>query len=83
MSSTIKGVPAPGYNPISASDYIPQEKMREIQLERFIRVVKNAYENVPLYRQRFDEAHFDVNSFKSLEDVKKLLEEWKKQGVVE
>ncbi|MBP5181682.1 MAG: phenylacetate--CoA ligase, partial [Lentisphaeria bacterium] len=72
MSNAIKGVPAPGYDPISASDYIPPEKMREIQLERFIRVVKNAYENVPLYRQRFDEAHFDVDSFKSLEDVKRL-----------
>ena len=72
MSTVIKGVPAPGYNPVSASDYIPLEKMREIQLERFIKVVKNAYENVPLYRQRLDEANFDVNSFKSLDDVKRL-----------
>ena len=72
MSTVIKGAPAPGYNPVSASDFIPLEKMREIQLERFIKVVKNAYANVPLYRQRLDEANFDVNAFNSLDDVKRL-----------
>lgn len=72
MSTVIKGATTPPYNPVSASDYIPLEKMREIQLERFIRMVKNAYENVPLYRQRLDEVKFDVNSFKSLDDVKRL-----------
>lgn len=35
---------------------MPREELRELQLERMRESLRNAYENVPLYRERFDAA---------------------------
>ncbi len=49
---------------------MPEEKLRELQLERLKQVVKRAYEKVPFYRKKFDEAGLKPEDIKSLEDVK-------------
>ena len=33
---------------------MPREKIREMQLERLKHIVRYAYENVPMYKERFD-----------------------------
>ncbi len=49
---------------------LPREKLREIQLERLKKVVKYAYEKVPYYRKKFDEAGFKPEDIKTLEDIR-------------
>ena len=49
---------------------LPLEKLRELQLERLKKVVKYAYERVPFYRKKFDEAGIKPEDIKSLEDIR-------------
>lgn len=47
-------------------------KLEELQLERLRDVAVRCYENIPLYKQRFDEAGVDPYHIESLEDIKKF-----------
>lgn len=47
-------------------------ELEALQVERLRWAVKHAYENVPLYKQRFDEAGLDPYSIESLEDIKRF-----------
>lgn len=51
---------------------IAEEQLRKIQLERLKVTVKRAYEKVPYYRKKFDEAGVNPEDIKSLEDLKKI-----------
>ena len=51
--------------------HLPQEQIQDIQLEGIKKSVVNVYENVPFYKQRFDEAGFDPYSMETLDDLKK------------
>jgi phenylacetate-CoA ligase len=46
-----------------------REQLEELQLERLKTVLKRVYDNVPLYRAKFDEAGFDPESVTSLADL--------------
>ncbi|MDT4818584.1 Phenylacetate-coenzyme A ligase [compost metagenome] len=48
------------------------DELRQHQLERLRWSLKHAYENVPLYRQRFDELGVHPDDLKSLEDLAKF-----------
>jgi phenylacetate-CoA ligase len=48
------------------------DQLRQHQLERLRWSLKHAYENVPLYRQRFDEKGVHPDDLKSLEDLAKF-----------
>jgi phenylacetate-CoA ligase len=50
---------------------LPQDQMRQLQFDRLRRQVRYAYDNVPMYRRRFDEANVspDINR---LEDIQAL-----------
>ena len=60
------------FNPVSAADYLPVGKLRELQAERFKNIVRRAYDNVPFYKQRMDAMGVSPDDFKSLEDVRKF-----------
>jgi len=47
-------------------------KLEELQLERLRDVAVRCYENIPLYKQRFDETGVDPYHIESLEDIKKF-----------
>lgn len=47
-------------------------KREQMQLEKLRCTLKYAYENVPFYRQRFDEAGFDPYAIAGLQDIAKL-----------
>lgn len=49
-----------------------REELRELQLRRLKHTVKYCYDNVPLYRKKFDEAKVTDDKIKSLEDLKYL-----------
>ena len=61
-------------------DYIFNKKMetlkrqsiRDLQLKRLKKTVKNVYENVPFYKKKFDELKIKPDDIKTLEDVNKL-----------
>lgn len=51
---------------------MPREKLRELQLERLRQTAKRVYENVPMYKKRFNEHGVHPDSIKSLDDLKNL-----------
>ncbi|MBQ9065292.1 MAG: phenylacetate--CoA ligase [Blautia sp.] len=48
------------------------EQIREWQSERLVNQVKNVWDNVPLYRQRMEEAGVTPDDIKSVDDLHKL-----------
>ncbi len=51
---------------------MPREQIREHQLEKLKWQVKRVYENVPMYRERMNEAEVSPDDIKSLEDLARL-----------
>lgn len=51
---------------------LSREEIREIQTERLIATVKRVYNNVPCYKQKFDEAGIKPEDIKSVDDLSKL-----------
>jgi phenylacetate-CoA ligase len=60
------------FHPASAPDYLPVAQLQEVQLQRLKSVVKRAYENVLLYRQRLDERNLKPENIQSLTDIQWL-----------
>ena len=48
------------------------DEIRSLQLERLKWALRHAYENVPMYRQRFDEAGVHPDDLKDLKDLAKF-----------
>lgn len=53
-------------------DRLTLDELRRLQLERLQWTVRHAYENVPLYRKKFDEAGVKPEDIQSLDDISKL-----------
>ena len=53
-------------------EYLDGEALRALQLERLKRVVARAYENVPYYRNVFDDLGMEPGDLKSLDDLRRL-----------
>ncbi|MBQ1985468.1 MAG: phenylacetate--CoA ligase, partial [Clostridia bacterium] len=49
-----------------------RETLRAIQSERLKNIVKKCYENVPLYKNRFDEMGLKPEDIQSIDDITKL-----------
>ncbi len=60
------------FNPVSATDYLPVKKLRELQLQRLKAVVKWAYEKVELFRIRCNNSRLTPDSIKELSDLGKF-----------
>ena len=59
-------------NPISAMDFLPRNEMQKLQLTRLQTIVKRAYDNVPLFRQRLDERKVKPEDIRTLADIQLL-----------
>lgn len=59
-------------HPISAMDFLPSQRLREVQFVRLKTIVQRAYERVPLFRQRMDERKLTPADLKTLDDIVKL-----------
>ncbi|HRR90438.1 MAG TPA: phenylacetate--CoA ligase, partial [Eubacteriales bacterium] len=51
---------------------MPRSEMEALQSERLRRIVKYAYENVKLYRDKFDKAGIKPSDIKSIADLDKI-----------
>ncbi len=49
-----------------------RETLHKIQSERLLKIVKSCYENVPFYKQKFDEAGILPGDIRSIDDIVKL-----------
>ena len=58
------------WNPILET--LPREKLKELQLKKFKRIVQWGYENSKLYRQIYDEAGFKPDDVKTWDDILKV-----------
>lgn len=64
---------SPGrFHPASSPDYVPLQQLRDLQSRRLSTVVRRAYQNVPLYRQRMDQSGLTPENFRGIEDVARL-----------
>ncbi|MFN2114618.1 MAG: phenylacetate--CoA ligase family protein [Anaerolineae bacterium] len=51
---------------------MPSSDLRALQSERLVAMVRYAYDNVPLYRRRFEEAGLTPDDIKGLDDLPKI-----------
>ena len=58
--------------PESALDFMPVDRLREVQLQRLKTVVSLAYERVALFRERMDARGIKPADIRSLDDVHRL-----------
>ena len=61
-----------GFQPASAIDFIPREKLRELQTRRLVATVTHAYENVSLFRERMSARNLTPASVATLDDLSLL-----------
>jgi phenylacetate-CoA ligase len=55
-----------------AEETLPRERLAALQLSRLRAIVRLAYDNVPLHRDRLDAAAVDPDDIRSLDDVRRL-----------
>lgn len=60
------------FHPASTPDYLPRERLEELQLQRLRATVQHAFDNVPLFNDRMRERRLAPVEIKSLEDIKHL-----------
>ncbi len=58
------------YQPDIENMKLPE--IRKLQSERFVKMVKYAYDNVPMYKKKFDEAGITPDDIQGLEDAHKV-----------
>jgi len=51
---------------------LPLVKLRKLQSERLVKLVKRVYKTVPFYKNLFDEAGVGISTIKSIDDLHKL-----------
>ena len=76
MTTTHSDVPnarrlgsAPPFTDLSAAERVSVEELRATQLQRLRWTLRHAYENVPLYRRKFDEAGVHPDDCRELADL--------------
>ncbi len=57
---------------LSALDFVRQDYLRELQLERLCKVIQHAYDHVELFRNRMKERNLVPDDIHSLADIAKL-----------
>jgi phenylacetate-CoA ligase len=71
MSKTLSRAQV-SFHPVSAPDFLPLEQLKNLQLQRLQAIVRRAYENVVLFRQRMDERGLKPSDVQSLADIGRL-----------
>jgi phenylacetate-CoA ligase len=63
---------APAPDDLSPAERMSVDELRAVQLERLQWTLRHAYENVPCYRRKFDEAGVRPDDCRALEDLAKF-----------
>lgn len=64
--------PSTCFHPVSSPDYLPREQLRQLQSARLRNVVRRAYENVELFRQRMQRRGLKPDDIRGVEDLPRL-----------
>ncbi len=70
--STMTPNPSATAPALDAQERMSRDEIRALQLERLQWTVRHAYENVPLYTRKLDEAGVAPSDIRTLEDVQRL-----------
>jgi len=57
---------------LEKTQWYQPEKLKQLQFEKFIRLLEHAYENVPFYREKFQFLGLSLADIETLEDISKL-----------
>ncbi len=60
------------FQPVTAPDYLPEDKLRTLQLHRLKTIVSWAYDRVKLHRERMDARGVKPSDIHTLADISKL-----------
>ena len=60
------------YHELQASQYLPLDKIRELQEKKLRRLIAHAYHHVAYYRERMDSLGLTPSDIRGLEDLRKL-----------
>jgi phenylacetate-CoA ligase len=60
------------WHDVSALDYMPLDRLRDLQLVRLQTLVRRVYDNVPCYRARMDEAGVRPDDIRAIENIARL-----------
>ncbi|GAA4907939.1 phenylacetate--CoA ligase PaaK [Streptomonospora salina] len=63
---------APGAGELSAAERLSADELRGRQLQRLRWTLRHAYDNVPLYRRKFDDAGVHPDDCRTLDDIAKF-----------
>lgn len=66
-----KGI-LPRYRDLKVSEYYPPERMAEIQLKKLKELAHYAYQWIPFYRKRFEDASLRPEDIRTLSDLENL-----------
>ncbi|MDQ0576811.1 phenylacetate--CoA ligase PaaK [Agromyces albus] len=70
--ATVSGLAPVKPDELDPEERMPRPELEALQLERLQQTVRHAYEHVPLYTRKFDEAGVQPGDIRSLSDVAKL-----------
>ena len=62
----------PGFHPVSAPDFLPEEQLHDLQLRRLQFIVQRAYDHQALFQGRMKERGLTPQDIRSLKDIQKL-----------
>lgn len=60
------------YNFLEKSQWLDEETQKEYQLHQLKKTIINAYENVPYYKELFDNHNINAYEIKTFKDIKKI-----------
>ena len=59
-------------HPASYPDFLARDHLREIQWDRFQKILRHAFENAPWYREQMVKSKVSLHDIRSLKDIAKL-----------
>lgn len=60
------------WHELRREERLPEEKLEQIQWERFLRIIRHAYEASPFYRRRFDDAGITPEDIRTRDDLGRI-----------
>jgi phenylacetate-CoA ligase len=57
---------------LKGNQFLDDASLRRIRNERFVKMVRHAYANVPMYRKKYDDAGVDIDGIRTTSDAEKL-----------
>jgi phenylacetate-CoA ligase len=72
VKPSVSGLAPAASDALDLEERMSRAELEALQLERLQRTVRHAYENVPLYTRKFDEAGVHPDDIRTLADVAKL-----------